>query len=42
VAVLHALNEVAAIEQLLAPPPVNDLNELDSAKPEKQRARTRS
>jgi transcriptional regulator with XRE-family HTH domain len=42
VAVLHALNQVAALEQLLTPPPVNDLDELDAAPPERQRARTRS
>lgn len=39
VAVLHALNEAAALEQLLTPPPVNDLDDLDFAQAERQRAR---
>ena len=39
VAVLHALNQVEALEQLLIPPPVQDLSELNATKATRQRAR---
>ena len=42
VAVLHALNQVEALEQLLIPPPVQDLNELNAAQRKRQRARKQS
>ena len=41
VAVLHALNQVEALEQFLAPPPIRDLDALDQMSPPRQRARKR-
>jgi len=38
VAVLHALNQVEALEQFLAPPPVRDLDTLDQMSAPRQRA----
>ena len=39
VAVLHALNQVEALEQFLAPPPVQNLDALDQMSAPRQRAR---
>jgi transcriptional regulator with XRE-family HTH domain len=39
VAVLHALNQVEALEQLLSPPPLQDLSQLNPAPTLRQRAR---
>lgn len=42
VGVLHALNQVEGLEQLLQPPPVRDLCELDSPLKLRQRARRKN
>lgn len=39
VAVLHALNQIESLEQLMMPPPVQNLKELDTAPTQRQRAR---
>ncbi len=42
VAVLHALNQVESLEQLLQPPPVDDLDALKTTSVQRQRARSKS
>ena len=39
VAVVHALNRMGDLEEILLPPPVRDLKELDSVTPKRKRAR---
>lgn len=42
VAVVRALNRLPELESLMAPPPISDLRELDSRKPQRKRAGRRS
>lgn len=41
VAVLHSLNRISELESILLPAPVQDLDEIEKAKPTRKRSRAR-